>query len=240
MFTTLFEADADGPAGQYTIGVTRTDTGGTVRGFRYVGCVPTGFEISVEENGHLTLSVDYDAQLEETFSPAGTFPVYPGSNAIAPQMFTFEDCALKVGPMGGALAAVTNFKSFSVAGVLGMDTERYFVQGDELKKRPIRSAVPEFTGQLAGEFADLVEYNRFVAGDPLHIQLVAIGSKPISSSINTFPSFQVDILAAQYDGSTPAASQDALSMIDVPFTALADNSDDVFRIQTAGGITPYL
>ena len=241
VYTTKLAADANGPDRGYSVLVGRAKAeDGSIEQFQYLGCVPTGFEISVEEGGKLMLRVDYDVREEKkggSIAATGTnkFPVYPETAAIKPQVYIFEDCELKI-----AGDVVSTFKSFSISGDLAMDTERYFVQESALKKQPIRKGVPAFTGTMSGEFFDLAEYDRFVDGTPVKIEMKAEGNANISGTVSSMPSFTVTIYAAQYEGSTPVMSEDSVGTIECPFTCLMDSENKTLEIEIKGGIAPYL
>lgn len=241
VYTTKLEADANGPDRGYSILVGRSKAeDGSIEQFQYLGCVPTGFEVSIEEGGKLMLRVDYDFREEKksgaiAASGTDTFPVYPGTAAIKPQLYIFEDCELKIGG-----TVVDTFKSFSISGDLAMDTERYFVQESALKKQPIRKGVPAFTGTMSGEFYDLAEYDRFVDGAPVKIELEAEGDSNISATVGSPPSFKVTAYAAQYGGSTPQMSEDSVGTIECPFTCLMDADNKTLEIEIKGGTAPYL
>ena len=222
-FQALFSADVTGPDGSYTADVARVDASNTMRYFQYLGCVPTGFSVSVEEGGDLMLGIDYDCQGESVLAAAPTAPTYP--DAATTEMFIFEDCSLSV-----AGASVSGFKSFSMDVDLGMDIARYFIQGSADKKQPVRGSEPSFSGTMSGEFLDLAEYNRFIAGDPIAVVLTATGPAVIGSSTQ-MPVFRITLPAVQYNGSTPESSLDSLSMIDVPFMALSSSADSICEME---------
>ena len=239
VYTTTLSADAVGPDKSYTILVGRTQTGAgqPTEQFTYAGCVPTGFEISVEENGFLMATINYDAREESKDGSVAVTasPVYPGTASIQPQMFIFEDCTISIG--GNAVEIV---KSFSLSGDLAMDTSRFFIKGSALKDMPIRSGVPSFTGSLSAEYNNDDLFDLFAAGDTTEIVFTATAPNNISSSVNTRPSFQITIPAAQFDGSSPQSSLDGVSMIELPFRCLEDSAGDSLSFQFIHGLAPYL
>jgi len=229
-YKAVFEANMQGPANSYETYVARVDTGNKMRYFHYKGCVPTGFSISVEEGGNLMLGIDYDALSEEVAGAEPAAPSYP--DAATTRMFIFEDCDLMIGG-----SAVTNFKSFSFEADLAMDTARFFL-GDAAKQQPLRNGAPTFTGSMTAEFSDLAEYNRFVAGVPVAVQLVADTGIKIASTNDT-EKFTLTLAAAQYGGSTPESSLDSVGMVELPFTCLSNAANKAVTIETISADSAY-
>ena len=239
VYTTTLSADATGPDKSYTVlvGRAQTGTGQPIDQFTYAGCVPTGFEISVEENGFLMATINYDVR-EETDDGSvsvNASPVYPGTSAIRPQMYIFEDCAITIGG-----TQIDVIKSFSLSGDLALDTNRFFIKNSALKDMPIRSGVPSFTGSMSAEFNDDTLYDLFAAGGTSEIVFTATGPEDISSSINTRPSFQITMHACQFEGSSPQSSLDGVSMIELPFKCLENNAGNTLDFRFIHGLAPYL
>ena len=223
-YDSVFTADSEGPAGSYTVNVSRLDATGMMRYFQYLGCIPTGFTISVEEGGELMLSIAYDAMSENVLAAAPTAPTYAANGT---EMFIFEDCSVMIDG-----AAVDNFKSFSLDVDLALDTSRYFLQSSADKKKPLRNGVPSFEGSLSGEFKDMTAYNDFVAGGLHTVSLSAISPNSIETVSGTdyYPQFVLNLNACQYNGSSPESTLDAVSMIEVPFSGLSTDAHAVCNI----------
>ena len=230
-YKSTYKANEDGPGTSYTINVARCDTGGTLRYFQYTGAIATGFSISVEENGELTLGIDYDCQDEAVVSTAPTAPTYADNAA---EMFVFEDCGLSL-----AGSAVTNFKGFTLEGELAMDTERFFLDAAGTKAKPSRSGVPEYTGTLSGEFKDLTEYNRFIGGDVFSLVLTATHPDIVKAGATQKPVFKVTLPKCQYSGNTPESAVDSLTMVEMPFVALSDDSNEICNIEYICGDSAF-
>lgn len=227
----VLEADTAGPTGSYTTVVARSDTEDVMRYFQYEGCLPTAWGISVEEGGELTLGVDYDSKKETVLSDAPDAPTYP--DAAGSDMFIFEDCALMLDG-----ASVTSFRSFSLDASLMLDTGRFKLRGSADKDKPIRNGVPTFEGSISGDFMDLTEYERFVAGEPISLSLTATALSVIGSTTQN-PTFQITLPAVQYNGSTPQSSLDGVSTIEVPFTALSNADNKICSIEYISADSDY-
>jgi len=218
--TQEYNANTDGPAGSYTAVVARAMSDGTLQYFQYTGLVATGFSVSCDQGGAVTLGIDYIGQAETVLKTAPTKPSY----VAAGTMLTFEGCTLKVG--GASFSGVT---SFSFEADLMMDPDRYFLEGSELRKKPLRNGVPTYTGTLSCEFDDIGKYNNFVGGASFAIEFNAEGGADVESGKKAF--FKISLPACQFTGSTPEATVDALSTIELPFEALANSSNEICAIQ---------
>ena len=210
-YKSTFSTDDTGPTGSYTIQMSRVDNTGTLRPFTYEGCVATGFNIAQELGSNLSMSIDFDAENEQTSTGEGT-PAYPSSA----DPFNYTQAVIAIDG-----SAATNFTSFSLDGDLAMDTARRFLNGSATKSQPKRSGVPSYTGTITAEFASLTDYNKFVNGTEFSINASWNGAE-IASPYN----FEcvISIPVAKFTGSTPVASLDSLTTVDLPFTVLDNGS----------------
>ena len=210
-YKSTFSTDDTGPTGSYTIQISRVDSGGTLRPFTYEGCVATGFNIAQELGSNLSMTIAFDAEAESTSTGEAT-PSYPSSA----DPFNYTDCVIAI---DGSAAA--NFTSFSLDGDLGMRTDRRFLAGSATKSQPKRASVPSYTGTITAEFASLDDYNKFVNGTTFSINASWTGASIESPWAYEFV---VEIPVAKYTGSTPVASLDDLTVIDLPFIVLDGGS----------------
>ena len=210
-YKSTFTTNDIGPAGSYTIQMARADSGGTIRPFTYEGCTATGFNISQELGSNLSMTIDFDAETEQVSSGEAT-PSYPSSA----DPFNYTDCVIAIDG-----SAATNFTSFSFDGDLGMKTDRRFLAGSATKSQPKRSSLPSYSGTISAEFASLTDYNKFVNGTTFSINASWNGAN-ISGAYNY--EFVVEIPVAKFTGTTPVASLDDLTVIDLPFQVLDGGS----------------
>jgi len=210
-YRSTFTTDDTGPTGSYTVQVSRVDSGGTLRPYTYEGCVATGFNISQDLGSNLSFTLNFDAENEQTSTGEAT-PSYPSSA----DPFNYTQAVIAI---DGSAAA--NFTSFSLDGDLGMDTSRRFLAGSATKAQPKRSSVPSYTGTITAEFASLTDYNKFVNGTEFSINASWNGAE-IASPYNY--ECVVSIPVCKFTGSTPVASLDSLTTVDLPFTVLDNGS----------------
>ena len=210
-YRSTFATTDTGPTGSSTIQVSRVDSGGTLRPFTYEGCVATGFNIAQDLGSNLSFTLNFDAENEQTSTGEAT-PAYPSSATP----FNYTQAVIAIDG-----SAATNFTSFSLDGDLAMDTARRFLNGSATKSQPKRSGVPSYTGTITAEFASLTDYNKFVNGTEFSINASWNGAE-IASPYN----FEcvISIPVAKFTGSTPVASLDSLTTVDLPFTVLDNGS----------------
>jgi len=209
-YTSTAATTVDDPNDSYTVQVNRIDMGGNRRNFTHHGCVMTGWSLTQEVSGLLVAAMAFDFEDVDTTTTAGS-STYPSAKP-----FNWTQCVVSLD--GDA----TDVNSFSLEAELGLKTDRRFLRGSELKKRPVRSAMPSFSGAVDMEFEDLTVYNDFVAGNVVPIVATWTGSE-IESGHNY--SLTVTLPACQYDGESPVVSMDDVPTQAVPFRVLHNGSD---------------
>ena len=210
-YRSTFTTDDTGPTGSYTVQISRVDSGGTLRPFTYEGCVATGFNIAQDLGSNLSFTLNFDAENEQTSTGEAT-PSYPSSA----DPFNYTNCVIAIDG-----SAATNFTSFSLDGDLGMDTARRFLNGSATKSQPKRSSVPSSRGTITAEFADLTDFNKFINGTEFSINASWNGAE-IATGYNYEAVLSIPV--AKFTGSTPVASLDSLTTVDLPFVILDNGS----------------
>ena len=210
--------DDTGPTGSYSVQVSRVDSGGTLRTFTYEGSTITGFNIAQELGSATSMTFNFDAETEQT-STAEATPAYVASA----DPFVYTEATMEIDD-----SAVTNFTSFTLEGDLGMKTDRRFLAGSATKSQPKRIAIPSYTGTISGEFADLTNFNKFINGTTFKLEFVVTKGTAIAGSY--YPYFHVTIPVAKFTGSTPVASLDDMTSIELPYVALDNGSDAAVQI----------
>ena len=102
-----------------------------------------------------------------------------------------------------------------------MDVSRRFLAGSATKAQPKRSSVPSYTGTISAEFKSLDDYNKFINGTTFSISAAWNGATIESPWAYEFV---VELPVCKFTGSTPVASLDGLTVIDLPFTVLDGGS----------------
>lgn len=215
-FEQVHSTTKDGPLTSASVQLLKPLVDGSTEDFTYLGCVAKGFELSCEVGSYLKLKADFDARDERTDVTPGT-PTYPAT--ASPFDWTMADFTIN--------AAAVDFKKWSVKGDYGMNTDRRFLKTGGLKKIPRVAKVPEYTGELEGEFESLTHYNRFIAGTVVPAAFVFTGGL-----IEAGQNFKVtvDLAAIQYSGETPEVSLSELPKQMVPFRILHDGTNPAVKV----------
>lgn len=165
--------------------------GSTPQAFSHLGCKATGFTISAEVGGLLTLSIDWDFQ-DVTTSESTATATYPASSVV----FDWSQITIEVDDVA------VNAKSFELSGDLGLATDRRYLKGSALKEEPVRAAVPNYTVALELDYDDEDRYDEWVAGSIHKVELHAVGvADGIESGYEN--EFLVTANAVQWDGESP-------------------------------------
>jgi len=219
-YTAAFTTNSTGPTGSYTWQMVRVDSGGTARPFTYEGCVCTGVDIEMALGANLNMTLNWDSETEQTSSAAPS-PTYVASTTP----FPYTTASVEIDD-----SAVTNVTAMSISLDNGLDTERRFLKGAATKGQPKRSSVPAYTGSMTAEFASLTDYNSFVNSSNVKLELICTQTTAIVGS--SYPYVHITMPAVRFTGSSPVASLDALTSIEIPFTILDDGTNAAVTIAT--------
>ena len=197
----------------FSIQVLRDRVGGTIQAFTHKGCVVTGWSLEQQVGGLLTANVDFDFQ-DVVTSVAAATPVYPTD--ACPFSYTQGTVSVDGTDM--------DLTSFSLSAALGMKTDRRFIRGSSLKRQPVRSSVPEYTGEISLEYRDNVLYDLFVSGDKVPVVATWTGEEIDSGE---FFEVKVTMPSVIFTGDSPVSSLSDVSMQSSPFTVLHDIDNDL-------------
>lgn len=215
-YKTTAATTADDPDDSFTVQVQRTDMDGTQRNFTHHGAVLTSWSLSQAVGGLLVASMDFDFEDVDTITAAGT-PSYPA--ATAP--FDWTQAAATID------GSAVDIMSFELNADLALKTDRRFLRGSALKKKPCRSGVPQFTGTMEMEFEDLTQYNAFVAGSIVPIVVTWTGAAIDTEAYEIV----VTMPACQFTGESPEASLSDVPKQNLPFEVLWNGTDPAITIE---------
>lgn len=216
-------SDADGPAGEsLTVQYARAPISGAVLPRTYHGGKVTSWELTqaIDAELKLSLSMDYEDEDKVTAAATATYP----SGAKA---FGWDQLAITIG------GAAVDAKEFSLSGNNNLKTDRRQLRASALKKEPLRTGVPTFSGRLSIDYENDTQYDRFVAGS-VHA-LVATWTGPTAIETTYFPYLKATLAAVQFTGESPEASNTDLPVQPLPFDVLWDGTNPAvaFEYQTA-------
>lgn len=207
----VFETASVSESPSFTAQMIRPTVDGTDVAYQHVGCVATEWALTAETENAVTMGVSFDFRdVSHTSVPAEMLPIiYPES--ARPYDWTRTAVTLT---RAGAPVPLDAGK-FSLNGDKGLKTDRRFLRANPLKARPVRAAVPTYTGELEGEFSahSLKLYEAFVAGE-------LIGFRADFTGLTPGTSMAVDCPAIQFTGQSPEASPDDVTTHGLPFRVL--------------------
>ncbi|WP_328950476.1 phage tail tube protein [Streptomyces sp. NBC_00184] len=219
--TTVLETSDVSEAPSFSAQMVRPGTDGSKVAYKHLGCVATEWSLSAEVEEAVKLSVSFDFQdvTHTSDSAQVVAPVYPAD------AFPYDWTRTSVVLSRGGSAVAFDATSLELTGELGMKTDRRFLRANELKKKPIRNAVPTYEGTLEGEFsaASLGLYEAFIAGEVCSVKVTFAG-------VLAGASLTVEAPAIQFTGESPEASTDEVTVHNLPFRVL-DPGDSTAAIK---------
>jgi hypothetical protein len=216
-YRSTFQTTSDASAVSYTIQKLISRNDGTLSPFTYHGAVITDFAISQDVGGLLTVTFSFDSEDEDTSTSAGT-PTYPATGVP----FDWTQAAVTVA--GTAVEAT----AFSFSAGMGLKTDRRFLRSSALKSQPKRAAMPDYSGEFTAEFADGTQYDAYVAGTVFAVVATWTGAE---IETGEFESITLTLPACQYDGTTPEAAVEDMTMQTLPFKVLYNGSDPAVKVE---------
>lgn len=226
--TTVLTTSVVSEAPSFSAQMIRPGTDGSKVAFKHLGCVATEWSLTAEVEEAVKLNVTFDFQDSKHTTTPGEIvePTYPAE--AYPYDWTRTSVELK----RGGTAVAFDATSLELTGDLGMKTDRRFLRGNALKKKPVRNALPTYEGTLEGEFsaASLGLYDAFVAGEVCGFKVVFEGLAPGSS-------LTIECPAIQFTGESPEAATDEVTLHNLPFRIL-DPGDGVTAAIKATYVEP--
>lgn len=209
--TTVLETSDVSEAPSFSAQMVRPGTDGVKVAYRHLGCVATEWTLTAEVEENVKLNVGFDFQDVTHTSVAGQIvaPEYPA------EAYPYDWTRTSVVLSRDGSAVEFDATSVELTGDLGMKTDRRFLRGNELKKKPIRNAIPTYEGTVEGEFnaASLGLYEAFIAGEVCAVKVSFAGVLPGSA-------LTVECPAIQFTGESPEAATDELTVHNLPFRVL--------------------
>ncbi|MFE9026231.1 phage tail tube protein [Streptomyces iakyrus] len=209
--TWVFETASTPESPSFSAQMVRPTVDGTKVAYKHVGCVATEWSLTAETESAVALSVTFDFQDVSHTSTAGQIvaPVYPV------EAYAYDWTRTSIELKRGGVAVPLDATSLELTGERGLNTDRRFLRGSALKKKPVRNAMPTYEGTLEGEFTadSLGLYEAFLAGEVCALKSTFTGLIPGTSLV-------VETPAIQFTGESPEASVDELTTHNLPFRIL--------------------
>ena len=226
--TSVFESTSDASQTSYTVQKLITKNDGDQQAFTYHGSMVTEWNLTQDVGGLLVLKWSFDSEDEDKTTAPG-IPTYPAEGV--PYDWT-QNCIEIDGEDFEAM-------SFNFTGNTGLKTDRRFLRCNELKRKPQRTSLPEYTGELTAEFPNTEQYDRFVSGAIFSIVAQWNGAKidGATGEENNTHQIKLTLPACQYDGSTPTGALEDMTTQALPFKVLHNGVDPSVKIEYRSGDT---
>jgi len=213
-----FTQDAAGHRGLgATVQVGRPMVNGTVQPFTFAGGKVTGWELSLEANGALTLTLSWAFKAVAT----GTALASP-SYISGRTQFVAGDATLS---WGGTDICVNQF---TITSDRDVDLERYCTSSTE-RKEPLLTGPIYYQVDAEGEFSSLDQYTDFTAGTVRELVIEIVGPT-IPEETNPYKLVITFAAARLIDGASPTVKGPEIVPQPLTFEALSNGTDPVIEV----------
>lgn len=212
-----YETSDSAPADSYTIQIIRPTLETSSQQFTHHGAKLTGWSLSQGVDGLLVWSADFDSE-DVDISTAAATPAYPASATP----YDWTQCTATLDVDGTPI--VLDLLDLSFNANLGLKTDRRYLRGSELKKEPVRSAMPSYTGSMTLDFTGTDRYAEWTAASTVDIELKWVGALIDSPNYNEV---KLRMKACNWTDGNPVVSLSDTPKITLPFQALHNGSDAV-------------
>lgn len=216
----VFASTTSGPSRSWVAQVIRPTLETGSAPFTYRGCKATGWSIAQSVDGLLMLTVDLDVQ-DSTTGAAAAAVTYP-LDAVP---FDWTECSVTFDPAG--VNEHMCVLDLSFAAELAMKTDRRYLCATELKKAPVRSGVPQYSGEVSVDFTSLDHYNRWVNQSVFGLEFVWVG-REIEPGYNA--EVRLTLPACHWTDANTQASLSETPTQALPFQVLDNGTDPVVTL----------
>ena len=198
-----------------TVQMGRVDLSGVVQPFSYKGVKFASWTLSMALDGMLDLKITVDCQDEDIAQTLAA-----ASYASASELVSFVGGQVTI---NGGNVDITNF---TLTGVVGYKTDRYFIRANTLKKEPLPVTLYSLSGQFDAEFNGLGIYQLYNQGTIFSLVANFQGATTIDAGPPVYKGgVQITLPACSASGTTPDITPDSITPISVPFDVLNDGTN---------------
>jgi hypothetical protein len=191
---------------------------GDVQAFTYPGSKVISADFSVEQDGLLMATWEFDAREEETATALAA------ASYTDPIVFTYSEGTLSID--GTPKANVRSVGSLRI--VNNLLTERFFLGNQGIKEEQKNVPFDELGGTLDVEFQGIADfYSLFAADTSAELDLVFVGPQIEASHDATL---SINIADVRFEGETPQVTGPELVYSNIPFVGLDPESGDAVTI----------
>ena len=211
-----YATTAAAPADSLTMQMLRPELESGTQAYTYHGAKATGWKLAQSTEGLLALTVDYDFEDTDTSTGAGT-PAYIASQTP----FDWSQCTVTLDPDGSP--EVLDAMDASFEADLALKTNRRYLRGSALKKEPVRTGIPRYTGEIKLDLTNTDRYAEWTGQTVVDIELKWTGAN-IEGAHDHYVAVRMP--ACNWTNANPVASLSETPIQTLPFEALFDGTND--------------
>lgn len=224
---------ADGKTFTLQKGVPSID--GTVNPLTLGGCKVTAWELTSSPNAIATLKLTIDAM---SIAPtgAGALGLQTASYSASTGLYSYNQVTVSTFTALTVVSglwtptsptALPNVRNISLKGGQPKDAARW-VAGSTTKAEALVNDFQPLTGQIDLDFANMTQYNNFVANTGQGLDIKFVG--PVAGSPNNFTLEFIMPACYWEQGSTPKVASNGVVTVQYPFTALDDGTNGALQV----------
>lgn len=198
-----------------TVQVGRPSVKGVVHPFSYSGCKVESWEVACSEGEIATLGLTLVGMSESTTESLATATIPSGLKPLK-----FNHGSVKID------GAAVKVRSATLSGNNGLATDRRFL-GEQGIDEPLEAELRTYEGALEMEFEDLTQYQRFIDGTVVAVELdFTAGTDSVAFAYN-----------ARFDGETPVVGGREILTQNLPIKAVGSTDAEAITVTLVNGDT---
>ena len=221
-YTQVYATTAAAPADSLTMQMLRSELETGTQDYTYHGCKATGWKMSQSNDGLLMLSIDYDFEDSDIATGAGT-PTYVANQTP----FDWSQAVITLDPDGSP--ETLDAMDFEFNADLALKTDRRYLRGSALKKEPVRTGIPRYTGSLTIDLEDTQRWSDWTGQTSYPMEVKWTGAQ-IEAGQNYEVTLRMESI--HFTEANPESSITDTSKVTLPFEALYNGSEDMVILTT--------
>ena len=199
------------PGESLTIQVQRPKLESGLQSFTHHGATITGWGLSQSVDGLLVFNADFDSE-DVDISTGDATPAYASGVP-----FDWTQCVVTLDPDGSP--ETLDAKNFTFNADLGLKTDRRYLRASALKKQPVRTGVPSYSGSLSVDFTGTERYAEWTAETDLDLEVKWTGAT-IEGAHNQY--LNVRMKAVNWTSGNPVSSLSDIGNQQLDFQVMHD------------------
>ena len=221
-YTQVYSSTSAAPVDSLTMQMLRSELETGTQAYTYHGCKATGWKISQSNDGLLLLNIDYDFEDSDISTGAGT-PTYIASQTP----FDWSQATVTLDPDGSP--EVLHAMDFELSADLALKTDRRYLRGSALKKEPVRTGIPRYTGSMTIDLEDTQRWTDWSTQLSYPLEVLWTGAL-IEAGQNYEVRLRME--SVHFTEANPESSISDTSKVTLPFEALYNGTASMVVLTT--------